>query len=73
MIILKKESLREEKLKRLGEEPKEEEEGTIMIVFRKPVGNERFQRRFRKTDLIERLYDFIDLEGNKVGFEMAAG
>jgi hypothetical protein len=60
-------------LERLGEEPSEGEEGTVMIIFRKPVGNERLQRRFRKTDLIERLYDFIDLEGNNVGFEMAPG
>ncbi len=48
----------------------------MLVVFRKPTGNERMQRRFMKTDKIERLYDYIDLEaadGNKVGFEMQPG
>lgn len=42
-----------------------------MIVFRKPVGNERIQRRFLKDDKIERLYDFIDtLPQEDIGFEI---
>jgi hypothetical protein len=60
----------------LGEEPSDGIEGTVLVVFRKPTGNERMQRRFMKTDKIEKLYDYIDLEasnGNKVGFEIAAG
>jgi UBX domain len=64
------------KRERLGEEPAEGIEGIVMVVFRKPTGNERIQRRFKKDDLIERLYDFIDLElsqDNKVGFEIAQG
>ncbi len=51
----------EQKRERLGEEPIEGGDGVVMVVFRKPTGNERIQRRFSKDDLIERLYDFIDL------------
>ncbi len=66
----------EERKQRLGEEPIEKTDGSVLVVFRKPTGNERMQRRFMKNDKIERLYDYIDLEaadGNKVGFEMQPG
>ena len=66
----------EEKKERLGEEPADGSEGSVLVVFRKPTGNERMQRRFMKTDKIERLYDYIDLEAanaNKVGFEIQSG
>ena len=46
----------------------------MLVVFRKPSGNERMQRRFLKTDKIEKLYDFIDLQSigeNKVGFDLS--
>ena len=40
------------------------------IVFRKPTGNGRIQRLFYKTDLISKLYDYIDtLPLDEVGFE----
>ncbi len=63
----------EEKKERLGQEPEEDSETSVLIVFRKPTGNERIQRRFRKTDKVERLYDFIDImaeKDNKIGFEI---
>lgn len=56
-----KEWLNEQKKQRLGEEPSQDSAEAVNIVFRKPVGNERIQRRFLKDDKIERLYDFIDL------------
>jgi UBX domain len=68
--------LLEEKILRLQGEPGEKDEGAVLVVFRKPTGNERIQRRFLKTDKIERLYDYIDIlavEGNKAGFEVASG
>lgn len=46
------------------------------MVFRKPTGKDRLQRRFLKTDLIGKLYDFIDVtnaEDNNVGFEVLEG
>jgi hypothetical protein len=61
---------------RLGEEPLEGEEGVVIVVFRKPIGNERISRRFRKDSPVEALYDFIDLQlsqDNKVGFETNIG
>ncbi|TNV81073.1 hypothetical protein FGO68_gene13535 [Halteria grandinella] len=64
----------EEKKLRLGDEPESGAEGVVQIVFRKPSGNERIQRRFLKTDLIQKLYDFIDLKTHedvdKLGFEV---
>lgn len=66
----------ERKKARLGEEPSEGEEGVVMVVFRKPTGNERISRRFRKDSPIEALYDFIDVQlsqDNKVGFETNTG
>lgn len=48
------------KLSRLAQEPESSDPEAILIAFRKPVGNERIQRRFLKDDLVERLYDFID-------------
>ena len=68
-----KKKLLEDKKARLGEEPAESEEAKVLVVFRKPTGNERMQRRFLKTDKIEKLYDYIDLEAadnNRVGFEI---
>ena len=66
----------ERKKVRLGEEPPEGEEGVVVVVFRKPTGNERISRRFRKDSPIEALYDFIDVQlsqDNKVGFETNTG
>ena len=51
----------EDKKVSLGEEPAESDDAKVLIVFRKPTGNERMQRRFLKTDKIARLYDFIDI------------
>ena len=66
----------ERKKAKLGEEPSEGEEGVVMVVFRKPTGNERISRRFRKDSPIEALYDFIDVQlsqDDKVGFETNTG
>jgi hypothetical protein len=48
----------------------------VLVVFRKPTGKDRLQRRFLKADLIGKLYDFIDVtnaEENNVGFEVVEG
>jgi hypothetical protein len=69
-----KKKILEDKKASLGEEPDEKEEGKVLVVFRKPTGNERMQRRFLKTDKIAKLYDYIDIEAadnNRVGFEVA--
>lgn len=66
----------EEKKARLGEEPEEGSEGSVLLVFRKPTGNERIHRRFMKTDKVEKLYDYIDImaaNDNKIGFEVQVG
>jgi hypothetical protein len=62
---LERDRLLEEKKLRLGEEPESDAEGVVQIAFRKPSGNERIQRRFLKKDLIQKLYDFIDLKMNE--------
>ena len=52
------------------EEPAQDNKEAVQIVFRKPVGNERINRRFLKSDPIQRLYDYIDmLSKEQVGFE----
>lgn len=44
-----------------AEEPSADEKDSVQIVFRKPLGNERLQRRFLKSDSVQRLYDYIDM------------
>lgn len=60
----------EQKTIALGDEPASGEPDTCVIVFRKPTGSGRIQRLFYKTDLVQKLYDFIDtLPVDDVGFE----
>ncbi|CDW76903.1 ubx domain containing protein [Stylonychia lemnae] len=72
-LIEQKESEFKDKLIRLGQEPEQTNPESVQIAFRKPNGNERIQRRFLVSDLIEKLYDFIDtLEQGSVGFDKPA-
>lgn len=45
---------------RLPTEPDVNTEDTINLNFRLPVTGERVSRRFKRTDKVELLYDFID-------------
>jgi UBX domain len=62
-----------EKKERLRDEPSEE--GSVLVIFRLPLGNERIQRRFLKTDKIQKLYDFVDVycfsDSKALGFEQS--
>ncbi len=63
--------LKKWKIEQLGEEPSAENKDCALIVFRKPTGNGRIQRRFLKSDKVEMLYYFIDtLPVEEVGFEL---
>ena len=56
----------------LPDEPAEDEEGVTTVQFRMPHGSE-VQRRFRKTDTIGLLYDYIYSLGAEPGFESSSG
>jgi len=48
-----------EKLSSLPEEPAEGGEDVVLIIIRLPDGN-RLERRFRNTDKVQVLYDYVD-------------